>query len=317
MKKIWGIILVLNFGVQMHSFAQQNIRNWIVDRTATFSPGSYRLIQQYDNLPGKLVIKRGSSTISTTKSTDAFHYLKLDSKEDALQSMSTNVHEIGHAYGGLLHYEELMNCNCDRTIKFGDIQQGFYQSAQEAFWIDINKSYIFPSNNLNNVIPANMVTFRHQTYINGTSSTQGHGVIGLLDEMNAYYLGSKFHFDMYPVYKELYPSDYLNEWVSHSMSEMTAFFEFDYFIKEYLLYANKYQPQTYTYLKNHPQFKIAYQRIYAKFKALTVQYEERVNKEKSGTSFYHQSVFWKDDYHKLVSRLNSGIFHIINSDFLN
>jgi hypothetical protein len=316
MKNLILLLTVIFINSFINIKAQGSIKNWVIDKTAIHSPSSYSLLQLYGDLPQKLVISRQGSTISTTKSTDAFAYLELESKEKALKSMSTDIHEIGHAYGGMIHYKELMDCNCDRTVNFEDIQQGFYQSINEQFWIDIKKSYIFPSKELVSFIPANMYTFRFKTYINGTSSTQNDGVIGLLDEMNAYYLGSRFNYEMYPVYKEVYPSDYLNEWVSNTMSTMTAFFEFDFFIKEYLLYAKRYRPETYSYLKSNVNFKAAYQKISQKFKVLTSQYEQMVNREKAYIKFYHESIFWKSDYLRLQERLGSGIYQIIENDFL-
>jgi len=281
-----------------------------------YSPISANLFRLYDQLPTSLNITQGNSTISSSKSTDVYEFLELDSKEAALKSMSTNVHEIGHAYGGFLHYEDLMSCNCDKKIVFDNINQGFYQGTQEKFWIQIDKKYIFPSRQLVTTIPSNLITFRFDLYINGTSSTQQDGVIGLLDEMNAYYLGSRFEFDMLPVYKELYPTDYLNKWVGASQSSMTAFFEFDFFIKEYLLYAKKYRPDIYNYLLNNNDFRNTYLKICAKFGALKTTYEMRVNKEKISMPLNYDTIFWEEDYERLVKRLNSGVYSAIESDFL-
>jgi len=281
-----------------------------------YSPISANLFRLYDQLPTSLNITQRNSTISSSKSTDVYEFLELDSKEAALKSMSTNVHEIGHAYGGFLHYEDLMSCNCDKKIDFNNINQGFYQGTQEKFWIQIDKKYIFPSRQLVTTIPSNLITFRFDLYINGTSSTQQDGVIGLLDEMNAYYLGSRFEFDMLPVYKELYPTDYLNKWVGESQSSMTAFFEFDFFIKEYLLYAKKYRPDTYNYLLNNNDFRNTYLKICAKFGALKTTYEMRVNKEKISMPLNYDTIFWEEDYERLVKRLNSGVYSAIEADFL-
>jgi hypothetical protein len=124
-----------------------------------YSPISANLFRLYDQLPTSLNITQRNSTISSSKSTDVYEFLELDSKEAALKSMSTNVHEIGHAYGGFLHYEDLMSCNCDKKIDFNNINQGFYQGTQEKFWIQIDKKYIFPSRQLVTTIPSNLITF--------------------------------------------------------------------------------------------------------------------------------------------------------------
>lgn len=317
MKRTPYIFCFLFFLISSHLFAQQGATSWILDRMQGHSPSSLQLLKSYDNLPSQLEIDRGESVISSKKSTDALYFLDDRDYESALVSMSTNVHEIGHAYGGLIHFAELMNCNCTKTIEFGNIQQGFYHAPGEEYWIEIEEGYIFPSNELSKIIPYELQTFRYDTYIEGNSSTQAHGVIGLLDEFNAYYLGSKYQYEMLPVYKELFGSDYLNQWVKHSASEMTAFFEFDFFIKEYLLFAKNQEPATYTYLKNSPGFRKAYQTIYRKYSQLTKTYVAKIKVEKNFTELNYDSPFWEEDYGRLIERLESGRFRLIELDFLN
>lgn len=310
------LLILLGTLLTLPGYSQGNATSWILDRMQSHAPSSLQLLKSYDKLPSQLEIERGESVISSTKSTDALYYLEDENYESALISMSTNVHEIGHAYGGLIHFAELMNCNCTQTIEFEDIQQGFYHAPGEEYWIEIEEGYIFPSNELSETIPYELQTFRYDTYIEGTSSTQAHGVIGLLDELNAYYLGSKYQFDMLPVYKEVFGSDYLNQWVKHSASEMTAFFEFDFFIKEYLLFAKNYKPATYSYLKNSPGFRKAYQTTYRKYRQLTAAYETKIDTEKNFAELNYNSPFWEDDYERLKERLESGVFKTIELDFL-
>ena len=314
-RKFTSALLCLFFFTS--AFGQSDPKSWIIQKMEIHSPSSIHLLRAYDRLPTDLSFQQDGYTMSTRKSTGAFYYLDTDSKEEALRTMGTNVHEIGHGYGGFLHYADLMTCNCDRPISFSAIQQGFYQAAQEQFWIEIEPEFLFPSVELKKTIPSDLITFRFDTYIDGNSSTQGHGVVGLLDEMNAYYLGSSYVFDMFPVYKELYSDDYLNQWVKYSASTMTAFFEFDFFIKEYLLYARRYNPEAYQYLKNNADFQNTYRKIYNKFNRLILQYEAKVAAEKTRAKLYYNSPFWEEDYVKLRDRLNSGIYTVIKTDFLN
>ena len=311
------LLFLLGTLIALPGYSQGNATSWILDRMHSHSPSSLQLLKSYDKLPSQLEISRGESVISSNKNTDALYFLEDQDYQSALVSMSTNVHEIGHAYGGLIHFAELMNCNCPKTITFGDIQQGFYHAPGEEYWIEIEEEYIFSSNELSETIPYELQTFRYDTYIEGNSSTQAHGVIGLLDELNAYYLGSKYQYDMLPVYKELFGSDYLNQWVKHSASEMTAFFEFDFFIKEYLLFAKNQEPATYTYLKNSPGFRKAYQTTHRKYSQLTKAYVAKIEVEKKLAELNYDSPFWEDDYFRLIERLGSGRFRSIEFDFLN
>lgn len=310
------LLFFLGLFLPLAGYSQQEAKSWILDRMQSHSPSSVQLLTSYDKLPSRLEIDRGGTVISSSKTTDALYFLDASDYESALISMSTNVHEIGHAYGGLLHYAELMSCNCTKTIEFEDIQQGFYHAPGEEYWIEIEEEYIFPSNELSETISYDLQTFRYDTYIEGNSSTQAHGVIGLLDELNAYYLGSKYQYDMLPVYKEVFGSDYLDRWVMHSASEMTAFFEFDFFIKEYLLYAKNYAPTTYNYLKNSPDFRRAYQTTHTKYRQLTNAYVAKIELEKNVAELNYDSPFWEDDYPRLKKRLDSGVYRSIEVDFL-
>ena len=170
LNKYFSLFLFTSLVFSTHAFGQTDPKSWIIQKMEIHSPNSIYLLRAYDRLPRTLSIQRGGSTMSTTRSTDAFYYLQTGSRESALSSMGINVHEIGHGYGGVLHFDELMRCNCDQSISFSDIQKGFYQTPQEQFWIEIESDYIFPSAQLRNTIPSNLITFRFQTYITGNSS---------------------------------------------------------------------------------------------------------------------------------------------------
>ena len=46
-------------------------------------------------------------------------------------------------------------------------------------------------------------------------------------------------------------------------------------------------------------------------------YEAKVNREKLHASFNYESPFHDEDYNRLQSRLNSGVYRTIEYDFLN
>jgi hypothetical protein len=140
---------------------------------------------------------------------------------------------------------------------------------------------MFPSKELKAVIPKNLRTFRFDTYIDGVTSTQSEGVIGLLNELHSYYLESKYCFEMLEPYKIAKGSDAsgLFEWVHNTQSKMTAFFEFDFFIKEYLLYMKRKYPAQYRELSNYRPFIEAYSAIRTSYKELTEKYLRKIRTE--------------------------------------
>ena len=156
--------------------------------TEKLSPDSWYLLMQYDKLPSEVATKSVSgSSLSTRKSASTFEYLSGRSKTELLQSMGTNVHEIAHGYFRQNTYkyakENGILMNWDNSESF------FLVSPTLSYFISFPNKSLFPSRELIKVIPENLRTFRFDTYIDGTSSTQSEGVIGLLNEMHAYYLG--------------------------------------------------------------------------------------------------------------------------------
>jgi hypothetical protein len=96
-----------------------------------------------------------------------------------------------------------------------------------------------------------------------------------MEEFNAYYHGSKVQFDLLPVYKEAYGNNFLWSWSSNFTSNADAFYEFDFWIKEYLLYAKTNNPQLYESLKSDQTFKTIYKNIRSRFSNLIAQYERK------------------------------------------
>ena len=298
------------FAITILAHAQENNIDWILLKMKNLSYESYEILKLYDDLPEDLSYTNNSGAeYSTTKSTPTFFYIDKSTKISTLTSMSTNVHEICHGLTFIYFYRE-MGVNY-LPHEFEDIKSYFYLSKDKKI-TNIFIDNVFPSKDLESRIPINLRTFRFNTYIQGNSSTQGDGIIGLLDEFNAYYHGAKYKFDMLPVYKSIYPKSYLNEWVRELQSEMTAFYEFDYWIKEYILLAKTQHTQLYsTIMKDGSAFYI-YKNIYNNYKDLISKYTSKVNVLKNNTAHDYSSEIWEEDYFRLSSQLSDKKYTFIN-----
>ena len=170
----------------------------------------------------------------------------------------------------------------DRKEWIKDVTKKY--SPSRSFFISFPLKSLFPSKELKAVIPKTHRTFRFDTYINGITSTQEEGIIGLLNELHSYYLESKFCYEMLEPYKIAEGSDASGffEWVHNSQSRMSAFFEFDYFIKEYLLYMKKEYPAGYRELKNCKSFIEAYTSIRTSYNELINIYQQKIKIEMTG-----------------------------------
>ena len=253
---------------------------WIKECVKKYSPGSWFMLMEYEKLPESTEISTTDDAIATAeKAVGTFQYLRGRSRIDLLASMETNVHEIAHAYFDQNAYRFLR----DNKLKLNtDNAQGYiYISPSKYFYITFPLKTMFPSGDLAADIPDDLRTYRFDTYIEGNTSTQSDGVIGLLNELNAYYLGSQYCFNMLEPYKEAAGSESagLFEWVTHTQSTMSAFYEFDFFIKEYLLNMKNNHEADYQKLRSYRTFADAYSTLYNLYSGLIERYQERIKSE--------------------------------------
>jgi len=311
---------------------------WIKEATQKYSPDSWYLLMSYDSLPLSVSAPAlNGGTVSSNKTAETFDYLRGRTKGDLLASMEKNVHEISHGYFDQNVYRYLP----DNNLEFNpDNANGFiYINPYQEFFISFPLEAIYPSNRLSNVIPASLRTFRFDTYIRGETSTQSDGVIGLLNELHAYYCGSRYCSEMLEAYKLAAGSDAagLFEWVTHTQSTMTAFYEFDYFIREYLLYMKRNYPEKYEMLRSHEPFVEAYSTLCISYNELINMYIDRISSEmdhlnssgeaeikiadgwlwvKSGNSHISSGTpIFSEDKEKLLPVLQGKRYREIESDF--
>jgi hypothetical protein len=315
MKSIVLIVLCLGF---ISASAPVLSKNWVLEKTSVYSPFTFALLSEYAKYPNATVSNGGTTISSSMK---PFEFIDFTSEKTILESISTSVHETMHAYNGFIP-----------VIKKTESSSHVFK--QEGYMLDINRFKIlthvdaplFPSRDLVPIIPESLKTFRFKTYVAGIpnlTSTQSSGVYGLLDEFLAYYSGSKVIFDLKPLFLEYYDSYYgFVRWSTEFSSNQGAFYEFDFFIKEYLLYAKKNRPQLYEQLKHDPDFCEVYQTIQLKFIELTKQYEKEYDqfmldrkKAPSTGLTYHFSKFYDDIYKVLQPQLQNVRYDVIEKDF--
>lgn len=255
-------------------------QEWVKAVTEKYSPDTWFMLMEYDKLPpvGEAPSSNGSA-ISSPKPSQTFSFLQGSSKETLLANMATNVHENAHAYyrQNVYRYARENNIQYDWDKVYGYI----YITPSESFFVSFPRKSLFPSNKLVSVIPGNLRTFRFDDYIDGITSTQEEGVFGLLNELHAYYLGSKLNYDVLPGYILIKGSeaDGLFDWVMHCQSEMTAFYEFDFFIREYLLYMKHNYASDYEALKAYKPFGEAYAAVRTVYQQLVYSYIELIKSE--------------------------------------
>jgi|GEM_PF-485373 len=312
---------------------------WVKKVTQRDSPQSWKILMLYDDLPDYMEAATvDGMTMSSHKPMESFEFLEGNTATEILGSMGTNVHETAHAYfsNNIFLYAQEHHLAMD----WDNVNGFLYLSPSESFFISFPQKMLFPSRELVREIPRELRTFRFDTYVAGTTSTQGQGVIGLLDEFHAYYHGSRCGFDLFRAYAESEGSEIsgIIEWVGDLQSQMTAFFEFDFFIREYLLKMNESYPEAYRSLRLCDSFTESYHAVHRAYEGLIREYEERIKLEitrlnasggataeiregtlwittADGTRSRGATVFWEDRA-TLEPVLKSGRYNVIESDFL-
>ncbi len=315
-----------------------NVFEWVKKATRIYSPGSWYMLMQYDELPqvSEATLACGG-TRSMRKPAGTYHYLKGNTRKELLSRMSTNVHEIAHGY---YSYNVFRHQRENSIIPDWDDVSGYiYITPGESYYVSFPREQLFPSRELAGRIPRSLRTFRFDTYITGTNSTQSEGVFGLLNELHAYYLGSKHHLDMLEAFKLAEDSDEKGvlEWIRHGYSKMAALYEFDYFISEYLLLMKSKDPDNYARLLEYRAFGDAYSAVRVTYEKLVSEYYrtiaaemDRINNGSTHSAAIKDGYFWitearsgrgtgaeiiSEDKFKLLPVLKSDRYREVERDF--
>jgi hypothetical protein len=258
---------------------------WVKEATRILSPDSWHLLMQYESLPSVSRTLLGCGKImEMNKPAETFHYLSGNNVYDVIGRMSSNIHEISHGYSRMNIFRYIRENSL--TLEMSEEGRLIYLSPDESYLVTFPRNYLFPAARLSQSIPESRQTLRFKTYIAGSTSTQVHGILALLDELNAYYLGSRFRYEMLDAYKIAGPSEAEGffEWVSGAHGTMGAFFEMEYFILEYLLYMKENHPEQYEMLKSHRAFRDAWRAVRTSYSRLVYNYFMTLHKEKDSVN---------------------------------
>ncbi|MBP7341532.1 MAG: hypothetical protein PHG54_08200 [Smithellaceae bacterium] len=266
---------------QTQSPAAGDNLQWTIDATKKYSPVSWALLMQYDRLPRELDgARKGGWAVTMRKSVETFQQLQPDNgKTNLLSDMSNNISCITLALQRLLVFrhtrENKMLMDWDRAEAFFDLPPG------RSFYVTFPLKALFPSPMLAPEIPEDLRTPLFSDYIEESEITKRFGVVGLLEEYHAHYNGARYYLDMLDAFKTAEGSDIdgFLEWVRHSKSKMTAFYEFDFFILEYLRYMRENRAADYAALKAHRPFGAARLAIRSSYEDVIRQYLQIIEKE--------------------------------------
>ncbi len=204
-------------------------RQYVLDLLYQYSPDGYYIVDTYRN-----EVKNG---------TDFMEYFDGSTEALRMDSFNVIVHEMAHGYTGeIAGYSSVY----------------IFISPVES--IEVPLTDIFPSSKMVRAFPKNLRTFRFD-YIDTDSrelGTQVQGVYGLLDEFNAYFLGTKTSYELLPYYLDQGVNTDWGIFFNTVNGTLYGILEFKLYILKYLIFARENYPQIYSRLMANRKFREAF-----------------------------------------------------------
>lgn len=254
---------------------------WVKDLTRQYSPASWDLLMEYDHLPPEVESSRkGGWVVSMKKPIETFPPLAPNfSRTELIDKMALHLHVLTLTLQRLCAFRYTRENNI--LLDWERAEVFFYLSPARTFYVSFPMKSLYPAPELIPVIPESLRTSLFDAHIRNCKATQRFGIIGLLEEFQAHFVQARFYADMLPAYRTMEASEAngLLAWVRNSQSLIGAFYEFDFFILEYLLYMKQHYTSDYEALKSCRPFVEAYSTIRSSYEALVIQYLDLIQTE--------------------------------------
>lgn len=271
MKKLTLIGLLL----PLVTLSQQNTKDQIWSMLESHNPDAHIMMKRLYDLPSKF--KLGTATMTVSKPSDFMVYISDDNFEQVLSSISTAVHEACHMYQSKKGFQIIDEQNLN--YEFGAQYAVYY--INEATEFLVKETEVFPSIQIARLVPKELRKSRYDTYIDSKNKilgTQQSGVYGLMDEWSAYYNGFKTTVMNYPIYESKASDNvgYFLNYISDASNTKLSYYEFKYFILQYLSYARSKEKKIYKELMTNAEMKKACRAIDAAFIDVMSEYDDKV-----------------------------------------
>lgn len=237
---------------------QKKSRKQLLELTAHYSPDAYFILTHV----GDFAFEK---------------YLDHHTPLGIAQELNTVVHESVHRLNFLSDF--------DAQVKYNHPVTSYYLKADQMIVVPVGN--VFNSVELNQFVPRSLQqeVNRYTTYIGNTEgemvSSQVNGIYGIIDELCAYYHGTKVSYDLYEYYlRELCPgfkdAHCWRNYFTEITGTLSACYEFKLFLSWYLQYARKHHPQIYDSCMSNLPLRVVFTLLDDLFGELEKQYQARL-----------------------------------------
>lgn len=244
------------------AYSQNSEGEWAFNELKKNSLSEYSVISEYRRLPESFSVRTDLGSMSSNKTFTEFDFFHSTDKIELLGELPIAVHEVNH---GLTNGKAYTECN-RRGLQGLNNNYYFYTPAGNEILVRSNLRF-FPTNRIIPLIPKEKRSFRFDTYVEGNTSTQTDGLLGLLDEFNSYGHSLATAYVLKKSYLEI-PGMELSHYISWRQdmhSYVQSYYEFKYFLLQYLLYAKTNERALYAEIKNSPDLMLAIETINSDF----------------------------------------------------
>lgn len=278
-----------------------------------YSPDGYIIIDDYLKAPAEY------NGVSTSGNSDFTIWIEGTEEKDIVNSLNTVVHEMCHGYTGKLYLKLLKD---EGKQPSDGSYSAFYLGNHMAKLV--KHTDLFATNEINSIYPEKLKTSRYATYIYPSEkimSSQQDGCYGLLDELNAYYWGTRTSFDLYKYFKTQNNTQRgWSNFFSDFYGTSYAYLEFKSYILYYLIYARDNHKEAYDAIIANKDFLEALQKIDENWWKLITDFNKLrqtiINTEKNkGVDIYEEGGFLYIGYNGIGNF--SEIYNLYRTELLD
>lgn len=273
MKKTLFLLCCIVFLLKGQVFAQISARKYTIQILRIYSPEHAVMLDKYYKTNS--VIHLPSATINIGRHLDFMAYLTDTTHRDMIiHEIPLMIHEIYHDYtrrGAYTFLEKNPN-----AFEAGKEYMLFYFDEKTEIFCELLPT--FPSNEIAKAVPNYLKEERFKTFIatnNTTMLPQKMGLLGLLDEWNAFYHQTLMAFET----KEFYERESFQDakhwegFFSNYYDSYHAYTEFKYFILKYLQYTKYKNSKLYEQIMLNTAIKTIYTEIDKRYEQVIKNFE--------------------------------------------
>jgi hypothetical protein len=265
------LIFIFCVIVSTIAYSQNPDGTWAFSELRKYGQVEYSVISEYQNLPESFSMDTELGSMSSYKTFTEFDFFDSADKIELLGEVPIAVHEVNH---GLTNGKAFTECN-RRGLQGLNNNYYFFTPSGNEILVRSDLRF-FPTGRIIPLIPQDKRSFRFDTYVEGNTSTQTDGLLGLLDEFNSYAHSLATVLLLKKSYMEV-PGMELSHYISWRQdlySYVQSYYEFKYFLLQYLLYAKTNERTLYAEIKKSPDLMLAISIINSDFLKLVEQFNQ-------------------------------------------